>query len=91
MITVVLAKHNGSPKKYTFLVPSGHTIKNGQSIIVDTQHGMQTAVACSDSIDVASEESAKELFDGVKLPLRRVLMAETTAWEPLFDIPFSLF
>ena len=89
MITVVLAKHSGSNKKYTFRVPDGHCIHGGTRIIVDTMRGMKEAVACCNSIDIESEEAACELFQGVTLPLKRVLMVETKAWEPLLEIPFS--
>lgn len=50
MITVVLAKHSGSNKKYTFRVPDGHCIHGGTRIIVDTMRGMKEAVACCNSI-----------------------------------------
>lgn len=89
MITVVMVKHQGNPKKFLFRVPDGHTIKDGMHVIVDTKHGMQEAVAITDSIDIESEEAACKLFQGVTLPLKRVLMVETKAWEPLLEIPFS--
>lgn len=89
MITVVMVRHQGNPKKFLFRVPAGHTIKDGMHVIVDTKHGMQEAVAIADSIDIESEEAAQKLFDGVTLPLKRVLMVETKAWEPLLEIPFS--
>lgn len=40
-------------------------------------------------MDIESEEAACELFQGVTLPLKRVLMVETKAWRPLLEIPFS--
>ena len=89
MITVVMVKHQGNPKKFLFRVPDGHTIKDGMHVIVDTKHGMQEAITVADSIDIESEEAAQKLFDGVTLPLKRVLMVETKAWEPLLEIPFS--
>ena len=89
MITVVMVKHKGNPKKFLFRVPDGHEIKEGISVIVDTKHGMQEAITVADSIDIESEEAAQKLFDGVTLPLKRVLMVETKAWEPLLEIPFS--
>ena len=89
MITVVMVKHQGNPKKFLFRVPDGHTIKDGMHVIVDTKHGMQEAVAITDSIDIESEEAACKLFQGVTLPLKRVLMVETKAWMPLFEMPFS--
>ena len=89
MITVVMVKHKGNPKNFLFRVPDGHTIKDGMHVIVDTKHGMQEAVAITDSIDMESEEAACKLFQGVTLPLKRVLMVETKAWEPLLEIPFS--
>ena len=89
MITVVMVKHQGNPKKFMFRVPDGHTIKDGMHVIVDTKHGMQEAVAITDSIDIESEEAAQKLFDGVTLPLKRVLMVETRTWMPLFEMPFA--
>ena len=89
MITVVMVKHQGNPKKFLFRVPDGHTIKDGMHVIVDTKHGMQEAVAITDSIDIESEEAAQKLFDGVTLPLKRVLMVETRTWMPLFEMPFA--
>ena len=89
MITVVMVKHKGNTKKFLFRVPDGHTIKDGMHVIVDTKHGMQEAITVADSIDIESEEAAQKLFDGVTLPLKRVLMVETKAWEPLLEIPFS--
>ena len=89
MITVVMVKHQGNPKKFLFRVPDGHEIKEGMSVIVDTKHGMQEAITVADSIDIESEEAAQKLFDGVTLPLKRVLMVEAKAWMPLFEIPFS--
>lgn len=89
MITVVMVKHKGNPKKFLFRVPFGHEIKEGMSVIVDTKHGMQEAITVADSIDIESEEAAQKLFDGVTLPLKRVLMVETKAWMPLFEMPFS--
>lgn len=89
MITVVMVRHQGNPKKFLFRVPDGHTIKDGMHVIVDTKHGMQEAVAITDSIDIESEEAACKLFQGVTLPLKRVLMVETKAWMPLFEMPFS--
>ena len=89
MITVVMVKHKGNPKKFLFRVPDGHTIKDGMHVIVDTKHGMQEAITVADSIDIESEEAAQKLFDGVTLPLKRVLMGETKAWEPLLEIPCS--
>lgn len=89
MITVVMVRHQGNPKKFLFRVPDGHTIKDGMHVIVDTKHGMQKAVAIIDSIDIESEEAACKLFKGVTLPLKRVLMVETKAWEPLLEIPVS--
>ena len=89
MITVVMVRHQGNPKKFLFRVPDGHTIKDGMHVIVDTKHGMQEAITVADSIDIESEEAAQKLFDGVTIPLKRVLMVETKAWEPLLEIPFS--
>ena len=89
MITVVMVRHQGNPKKFLFRVPDGHTIKDGMHVIVDTKHGMQEAITVADSIDIESEEAAQKLFDGVTLPLKSVLMVETKAWEPLLEIPFS--
>ena len=89
MITVVMVKHKGNPKKFLFRVPFGHEIKEGMSVIVDTKHGMQEVITVADSIDIESEEAAQKLFDGVTLPLKRVLMVETKAWMPLFEMPFS--
>ena len=89
MITVVMVRHQGNPKKFLFRVPDGHTIKDGMHVIVDTKHGMQEAVAITDSIDIESEEAAQKLFDGVTLPLKRVLMVETRTWMPLFEMPFA--
>ena len=89
MITVVMVKHKGNPKNFLFRVPDGHTIKDGMHVIVDTKHGMQEAITVADSIDIESEEAAQKLFDGVTIPLKRVLMVETKAWEPLLEIPFS--
>lgn len=89
MITVVMVKHKGNPKKFLFRVPFGHEIKEGMSVIVDTKHGMQEAITVAGSIDIESEEAAQKLFDGVTLPLKRVLMVETKAWMPLFEMPFS--
>ena len=89
MITVVMVRHQGNPKKFLFRVPDGHEIKEGMSVIVDTKHGMQEAITVADSIDIESEEAAQKLFDGVTLPLKRVLMVETKAWMPLFEMPFS--
>ena len=89
MITVVMVRHQGNPKKFLFRVPDGHTIKDGMHVIVDTKHGMQEAVAITDSIDLESEEAACKLFQGVTLPLKRVMMVKTKAWEPLLEIPFS--
>lgn len=89
MITVVMVKHKGNPKNFLFRVPDGHTIKDGMHVIVDTKHGMQEAITVADSIDIESEEAAQKLFDGVTLPLKRVLMVETKAWMPLFEMPFS--
>ena len=89
MITVVMVRHQGNPKKFLFRVPDGHTIKDGMHVIVDTKHGMQEAITVADSIDIESEEATQKLFDGVTLPLKRVLMVETKAWKPLLEIPFS--
>ena len=89
MIPVVMVRHQGNPKKFLFRVPDGHTIKDGMHVIVDTKHGIQEAVAITDSIDIESEEAACKLFQGVTLPLKRVMMVETKAWEPLLEIPFS--
>ena len=89
MITVVMVKHQGNPKKFLFRVPDGHEIKEGMSVIVDTKQGMQETITVADSIDIESEEAAQKLFDGVTIPLKRVLMVETKAWEPLLEIPFS--
>lgn len=89
MITVVMVKHQGNPKKFLFRVPDGHEIKEGMSVIVDTKQGMQEAITVADSIDIESEEAAQKLFDGVTLPLKRVLMVETKTWKPLLEIPFS--
>ena len=89
MITVVMVRHQGNPKKFLFRVPLGHEIKEGMSVIVDTKHGMQEAITVADSIDIESEEAAQKLFDGVTLPLKRVLMVEAKAWKPLFEMPFS--
>ena len=89
MITVVMVKHQGNPKKFLFRVPDGHTIKDGMHVIVDTKHGMQEAITVADSIDIESEEAAQKLFDRVTLPLKRVLMVETRTWMPLFERPFA--
>ena len=89
MITVVMVRHQGNPKKFLFRVPDGHEIKEGMSVIVDTKQGMQEAITVADSIDIESEEAARKLFDGVTLPLKRVLIVETKAWEPLLEFPFS--
>ena len=89
MITVVMVRHKGNPKKFLFRVPFGHEVKEGMSVIVDTKHGMQEAITVTDSIDIESEEAAQKLFDGVTLPLKRVLMVETRTWMPLFEMPFA--
>lgn len=89
MITVVMVKHSGNQNKYLFRVPDGHKIASGTRVIVDTRYGLKEAVAIANSIDIESEEAAVAIFKGVTLPLKRVLMVETKAWEPLLEIPFS--
>lgn len=76
MITVVMVRHQGNPKKFLFRVPDGHTIKDGMNVIVDTKHGMQEAVAITDSIDIESEEAARKLiaFDNAE-----TIASETTS------------
>lgn len=89
MITVVMVKHSGNQNKYLFRVPDGHKIASGTRVIVDTRYGSKEAVAIANSIDIESEEAAVAIFKGVTLPLKRVLMVETKAWDPLLEIPFS--
>ena len=70
--TIVLAKHIGDDKSYTFEVPEGMNIKSDDILYVDTMNGPQIAIATG---DMATGEFTDEIIEnmGAYLPLKKVL------------------
>lgn len=74
-IDLVICKHDGSNKPFLFQAPAWSRLSNGDSVIVDTCHGKQTAtVQAVCTVERGSQEYVCMMMAAKAThPLRKVL------------------